>query len=124
MALYDNDLEAGAELLCEAFGSSLTYVTAAGVSTTLTGVVDGERAETEIEGDRRTKVRKRDVVISADTSSTYGGIASPNLKDTVTISSVSYAIEKIVSLPGNAWQLQLVRPEPMDRNRAPGPTRR
>jgi hypothetical protein len=124
VALFDADLEAGAELLCEAFGGSLTYVTAAGVSTSLTGDVFDERVETDNESDRRIKVRRCDAVISSNTSSTYGGIATPKLKDTVTISSVSWAIEGIRKLPGGWWQLQLVRPEPMDRSFRDGVARR
>lgn len=112
------------EVMLEHHGESVTYTPHQGAAVAITAVVGAEKIETIFEGDRRIKRRKRMVMISVDSSSAYGGVASPALKAAVTIGSLVYAVAEITPLSGAFAQLTCLRPEPMDRSLRPGSARR
>lgn len=95
MSLFDDTMaEIGVAALFEALGDAITYTPKGGAAVSLTGLVGfGEITDHEERGLRKRLIR--DVTITRDPTSEFGGVANPSLTATVTIDGAEYAITEI-----------------------------
>ena len=111
----------GVPVLFDQFGDAgvVSYTPAGGVAVELTAVVGPEKTE-EMESDtggRDVRVT-RTLLVRTDPDSDQGGVAQPATNDSVTISSVEWAVESIIFRTDNLARLQLVRLGVVELSRA------
>jgi hypothetical protein len=95
-------------------GRSVTYDPAVGADVALTAIVHPEEASEDIVETGRQKNRRRRIDITTDPASDFGGVASPQLNDKVTIDSESWSVESFGRIAGEFIRMMLVRPQAIE----------
>ncbi len=109
----------GVPLLMDQLGDvdSVVYTPAGGVPVTLTAIIGPEETEQgQDEGGRCERVT-REVVITTDPDSEYGGVAEPATNATATAKDATWAVEEILSKTDSLARLQLLRKGITERSR-------
>lgn len=95
----------------ERYGESVTITPADRVKIELRAVVDAETLEDQATEDGRiVKRRARDITISLDPQSEWGGWERPELHATVSLLGLDYQIESAKAAGSESITLHLVRP--------------
>ena len=95
----------------------VTYTPKGGNAAALAAIVGNEVATEEVHDTGRRRVLRRTLTITTDPSGTYGGVAAPALNATVTVDTVSYAVESVKPLGRDSFDVVVVRHEPMEVSR-------
>jgi hypothetical protein len=100
------------------FGTTITYTTAAGASTSIqASLTPEETRESDELGDGRRLIRTREATIATDPTAATGGVADPRTTDTLTAGGVKYAITHTIHESGSMVTLGLVRYADIHRHR-------
>ena len=90
-------------------GTSITYTDGGGSATSCKAILYDEMTEEEETLDGIVRKRVREITVHTDAESAWGGIADPQLAATVTIGSITYAVESVGPVSDNFVTLKLVR---------------
>lgn len=112
MSLLDDLMTGGAaDLLLEnlAAGTAITYTPAGASPVALSAIVGSITSEPDeaFEGGRARR-RHCTVTFSIDSTSAYGGVASPGERDTAVIGGETWAFDKLISKTAALATVQLV----------------
>lgn len=95
----------------------VTYTAPGSAAVALTAIIGAETFEEKQLEDGTRKIRRLAIIISTDPTSSYGGVATPKIKATVSIDSVNWSVEAVDPLEGARVQLTCVRHESMEKTR-------
>ena len=118
-SLFDADYAVGAvPNLLARFGTAVTYTPAAGDAVSLTGIVSARRTDL-LETDDGERVYKRlSVAIATDPDGPFGGVASPTLRDRMTVNGVVYDVEEGAEQTASTVVVPLVLAGSHEKSRA------
>jgi len=110
--------EAGLAIFHEALSDTVTYTPSGGVAVTVSAHVGEAQTDTSHSDDGERVRLRRNVVIGRDPTDTVnGGVADPQLEDTVTIGSDVWIVAAIIARTTNMATLQVAREISSERSR-------
>lgn len=99
----------GVTLLMDTQGEAVTYTPKGLAAVSLTGLVGDEKLQRNRPERGTTQVRERQITITRNPSSTYGGVAEVQLNAKVTYGGLDYSVKGLGDSPAWGWRLLLER---------------
>lgn len=98
-------------------GTTVEYIDGENDPVTLTVIERNEQSDEQPEQEGRKRLRMKDIIISTDPDSSYGGVAAPAEHAQIQMDGETWSIEAVEALSQSLARLRIIRRSSMERSR-------